>query len=657
MIERALVEYLANALWQIPLLAGGAWLALVAAKAGPRMQYGVWLGVLGLAVVLPVRGMGVAGRIGGQEGVGSRLSADAEIGVAPVLDPGFVPASDQGGDPALRTQEAGLMRERLAATIGAAGRDWLAIAPRVRQVDLSERAVNWLVGSFGVTVLFGLLRVVRAWQAARRLVEESRETGVGASALRYLEGYGERLGVALPEIRESGAVSSPMIVGLVGPVLLLPEGFTGHSEDEVRAALCHELAHVKRRDYLVNLVCQVVAVPVGWHPVTYAVQQRIRRTREMVCDAMAAREMSSEISYARCLLAMAQSMLGGTSEVALSEGIGLFGNNSLEERVMRLMETKTAMSVRAKMARAASGVGMLAVATAVAAMFHVVPTMAAAKNTAVVAQSSPVVAVGAISPEVAPEVTVTPVVVDGLAERAAVPQAVPAPEPVEPTVVLPVPPVAPAPPVLPAVVPEPPVPAATPLPPAAPVAPVPPGGGKGVHVHRALTPEEKSQMDRAVAEVRAKINSPEFKEQIAKAQKEAAEAAAKVNSPEFRRQMEEAAKKGAEAKAFLSSSEFKKQMEDAAKAGAAAKDYVNSPTFKLQMDQMRKQQEELKKMDMRKMQQQLQKEMAHFNSAELQEQMKELQKMVQSGEVQRNIDEEMKKFNETMSRSLVDPAK
>jgi beta-lactamase regulating signal transducer with metallopeptidase domain len=102
-----------------------------------------------------------------------------------------------------------------------------------------------------------------------------------------------------------------MVVGAVAPVVLLPEGFAGHAEDEVKAALLHELAHVKRRDYLINGICQLAVLPVGWHPVACGVERRIRRTREMVCDEMAARAMHSEIGYARCLLTMARGMLVG----------------------------------------------------------------------------------------------------------------------------------------------------------------------------------------------------------------------------------------------------------------------------------------------------------------------------------------------------------
>src|SRR5664279_740668 len=58
-MEQAIAEYFANSLWQIPLLAFGAWLLLRALRSGAQIQYWVWLTVLGLAVVLPLRGIAV----------------------------------------------------------------------------------------------------------------------------------------------------------------------------------------------------------------------------------------------------------------------------------------------------------------------------------------------------------------------------------------------------------------------------------------------------------------------------------------------------------------------------------------------------------------------------------------------------------------------
>src|SRR2546429_5196201 len=56
-MERAMLEYLANALWQLPVLAAGAWALLCLMKPGPRTQHRVWLAVLGIAVLLPAWGI------------------------------------------------------------------------------------------------------------------------------------------------------------------------------------------------------------------------------------------------------------------------------------------------------------------------------------------------------------------------------------------------------------------------------------------------------------------------------------------------------------------------------------------------------------------------------------------------------------------------
>ena len=86
--------------------------------------------------------------------------------------------------------------------------------------------------------------------------------------------------------------------------------------------------------------------------------------------------MRSELGYARCLVTMARRMLGG-GLAERPEFVGLFSNNVLEERVMRLMETKTALSARAKLVRLVSGATAMAATTLMATAFHVVPTMAA----------------------------------------------------------------------------------------------------------------------------------------------------------------------------------------------------------------------------------------------------------------------------------------
>jgi beta-lactamase regulating signal transducer with metallopeptidase domain len=342
MLARALTEYIINALWQIPLLAGGAWLWLRMAKPGPQAQHRIWLAILALCVLFPLRGLDHANAITPQL---AETVVDTQAPAAHEEQP-FQPMPRFGWNPQFLL--------------------------KTHTVRLNPTVAHWLVRLYLATVAFTLFRLTRAWSASRRLVEGAQVTSQHNMALAY---YSQRFRVRAPQVRESEEVSSPMIVGAVSPVLLLPEGFFRRTEDEVRAALCHELAHIQRRDYLMNLLCQVAALPVAWHPVVSEVQQSIRTTREMVCDAMAAQEMKSQLGYAKCLLALAHSMLGNSPLAEQRQFLGLFTNNTLEKRVMRLMDT-TKMTMQARIARATSGAVVMAATGTLAAMFHVTPTMA-----------------------------------------------------------------------------------------------------------------------------------------------------------------------------------------------------------------------------------------------------------------------------------------
>jgi beta-lactamase regulating signal transducer with metallopeptidase domain len=524
MMERALIEYVINALWQVPLLAGSAWLLLRMVRPAPVTQHRVWLAVLSLSVLLPLHGMGSSG-VSVSPQTGKVIEASHEETLGP------------------------LAQNELPVRPG----QWSAFAAlfsaRTGSVRLAARTAHWLLRLYVATIGIGLFRITRAWLAARTLVHNSRETCLGDRDRTALEDYSHRLGIKLPQLRESGEVSSPMVVGGRSPVLLLPEGFARHTEDEIRAALCHELAHIQRRDYLVNAACQVAALPLAWHPVMDWVQQRIHMTREMVCDAMAAQEMKSHLGYAKCLLALAHSMLGRRGMAAQGQFLGLFGNHSLEERVMRLMETTT-LSVRAKAVRAVSGTAMMVASGVIAGMFHVAPMMAQA--------------------DVLPQASQNP------PAEAQTQPAVPEPKTSSPS-------------------------AAT----HGETTPATPR--KRSHIHQndgeprelALTEqpridqEVQRRMDdlaRQIAEETAQVNSsPDFKQQMDDLKRQLAEAGPKVNSPEFKQQMDDLKRQLAEAGPKPNSPDFKQQMDDLKRQLAEAGPKLNSPEFKEQMDDLRRQ--------------------------------------------------------------------
>ncbi len=541
MIERALIEYAINALWQVPLLAGSAWLLLWMVRPAPLTQHRLWLAVLGLAVLLPLHGMGG----GATRHTGTVIEASRDEALV-------LPAqNDLPLAPRQRFAFASLLSARTAS------------------FRLTTRTVHWLLTLYVATIIIGLFRITRAWFAARTLVQNSQELCLGDRDRTALEEYSHRLGIKPPRLRESGEVSSPMVVGGRAPVLLLPEGFARHTENEIRAALCHELAHVQRRDYLVNAVCQVAALPLAWHPVVDWVQQRIQMTREMICDAMAAQEMKSHLGYAKCLLALAHSMIGGRDMAAQAQYLGLFGNHTLEERVMRLMDTTT-MSLRAKTARVVSGAAMMIASGVIAVAFHLTPTMAQA--------------------DVLPQATQNP------------PQVAQAP-----------------------------VPQAKPPAPATPAKPATPKKRTNVH-RREPTPAEQPLMDkdvqqqindvaRQMAEETAKLNTPEFRQRINDLSKQMAEQSAKLNTPEFRQRINDLSRQMAEQSANLNSPEFKQRMADAQRQMAEETAKFNSPEFKQRMDDLARQMAEATakfnspefKMRMDDLQKQMQQHMEEFS--------------------------------------------
>ena len=611
-IERTVVEYLANALWQIPLLAGGAWLLLAAGRVEPRAQYRVWVAVLGLAVVLPLQGMGIEGirvlrlsRNGGERQAMTDTAATSTAGKKEAA--GAVAASSAT---ALAPLDTGGRQAGAAAGVETGARDlqrhaWsgLALAPRrlaarPRCIEVPLVAARWMVGLYAGIVMLGLCRMVYAWRGARRLAAGAREITLGGEQRVVLEDYGRRLRIRLPEVRESMEVSSPMIVGSALPVLLLPERFAAHGREEMRAALLHELAHVKRRDYLVNAICRVAALPVVWHPAAAWVQGRIRRTREMACDRMAAEEMRSEIRYARCLVGLAKGMLTGLEFDGVSAGVGLFSSDVLEERVMRLTEMKTAMRMRTKVVRLAGGAAAMVAATAMAVGFHVTPALADSHEA------------GSQAGAVASRQT------------------------------------APAPPVTPAAPAAPPAPAASVSPVAAQAKAgsaaqdcASTDGGSFTIVNgrrRPLTPEEKRRVDAAMARARHAME----------------EATAKLNSPEFKKQIADAQEQASKASEFVNSAVFKEQIAAAQAQTAKAKEFVNSAAFREQIDEVRKATEKLK-IEMPKIQIDLSKSMAEINSPEFRRQMEEAQKIDMS-QVQRSLDEAMQRLNESVNAGVKD---
>jgi TonB family protein len=147
------------------------------------------------------------------------------------------------------------------------------------------------------------------------------------------------------------------------PVLLVPIGFAANCQSQdLLAALGHECAHIKRRDFMKNLFYEAVSLALAFHPAIWLIKSRIAQTREMVCDAMVAEKLIESRSYANSLLRLAV-MVTKSSQVSTAHAIGIFDANILEKRIMSLNIQKQHLSSALKLALTISAALCLLTAT------------------------------------------------------------------------------------------------------------------------------------------------------------------------------------------------------------------------------------------------------------------------------------------------------
>lgn len=104
----------------------------------------------------------------------------------------------------------------------------------------------------------------------------------------------------------SARAATPIVVGWLRPVILLPAAaITGLAPYQIEALLAHELAHVRRYDYVVNLLQSVLEVLLFYHPSVWWISNCVRADREHCCDEIAADSCGDRIAYARTLLDVA----------------------------------------------------------------------------------------------------------------------------------------------------------------------------------------------------------------------------------------------------------------------------------------------------------------------------------------------------------------
>jgi uncharacterized protein (TIGR03435 family) len=167
---------------------------------------------------------------------------------------------------------------------------------RAEQI-LPSFVMLWLAG---VLVCWG--RLTSGWLAAARLRTQHARTAP-AEWQQALNRLKTRLGISRPvRLLISGLVEVPAVVGWLRPVVLAPIGaLSGLPADHLEALLFHELAHIRRHDYLVNVLQSIVEALLFYHPAVWWISGHIRAERELCCDDLAVAATGDAFTYAIAL--------------------------------------------------------------------------------------------------------------------------------------------------------------------------------------------------------------------------------------------------------------------------------------------------------------------------------------------------------------------
>src|ERR1700722_15887318 len=211
----------------------------------------------------------------------------------------------------------------------------------------------WLAG---VVLLF--VRLGIGLISAQRMVSAATQPPPH-DLLQVFHRIASRIEVTGPiRLLHSALVQVPTVIGWLRPVVLIPLGcLSGLSPNQVEAILAHELAHIRRRDYLVSVLQSIVEALLFYHPAVWWVSRHIRREREHCCDDLAVQYTGDALSYARAL-SLLEEHRSALPAIALGANGGI-----LTMRIKRLLGCKE--SVAAPQLVALTLLGIVIVATGV----------------------------------------------------------------------------------------------------------------------------------------------------------------------------------------------------------------------------------------------------------------------------------------------------
>jgi len=449
-----------------------------------------------------------------------------------------------------------------------------------------------------IGLLINITKLGWEWNKIRRI----KQSLICAEQMQqFINSFSKKLAITKHiQLKFSELVDVPCMIGFFKPLILLPVSLSVHlSACEVEAILLHELSHIKRNDYLINLLQQAISVMLFFNPFTRLINRIINQERENSCDDLVVEKTGKPLIYAQALLKLEEARAHD-----LQLALAVTGKKfHLLNRIERIMKTQKQIG---NVRHLFIAIFLFAGALASIAWFNPSYAKSASSKTTKLkpANNSSL----ALSTDTDEYFQLSDTIKHKHLNKAVAKNKI----------------------------------------------------ADKKHLKKQLY-KRRSDADSSYSDslarfydnkewkaqmqaMRKKFDSPEWKNQVLAMQRQGEEMRKKFNSPEWKKQVEDWKKEGEDMRKQFDSPEWKKQMEDMRKQGEDMKKKFNSPEWKQQMEDWKKQREDIRKQfdnpawkkqmeDMRKEGEDMRKK---FDSPEWKQQMEEMKKQ---GEEMR------KKFN------------
>ena len=172
-----------------------------------------------------------------------------------------------------------------------------------------------------------------------RYVQAIRHYGISKAEVQwrmFVQKVAAQMGITKPvHVWMSAFVTSPVIIGYIKPIILLPVAAVNNlSVQQIEAVLLHELSHIKRSDFLINLITKLIQTILYFNPFVKAFAKIIEREREKNCDEIVLQFQYEPHGYATALLELEKA---GHTSIALAVAASGVKQNDLLTRIESIM--------------------------------------------------------------------------------------------------------------------------------------------------------------------------------------------------------------------------------------------------------------------------------------------------------------------------------